>query len=460
MWHLKFSKRDFIEFWLGSNKKVLGKARRSAFVETITDDDAVSAYWGQEPSAEYFFPNVIVASESALAFIFTAVNASPTAPTPISAFSRVVLSSDAESYFLKSHMKLSDCSIAAIVAVSMAEATMHSDGRLGVRQLSSAACKRTLAYAWGKAVTAKTRERNFKVIATRWSETYSLINAPAASEGLRSIISAEAGVLNAYAELSNGLPPSSDAGNLAYVLNSKSRSSLEDYWRRLSTALRFDISLEALSQSTREERGTYLQEALNFARSSPRNETLAAICAFIATQVAPGSLEHLELLKQSGNPEVVFWYALYAGLQSPNEIMAGLGGLGYKIYRDIASLEDQLSPPTSDICYEELKALERSGIGSVSKKFGQVGVVEVELLPMVTASFSYGLKQPPVSRYDTGYQEASERERYQTPGISLAHKHKLEQAIDILSQLANGSPDGGDDLYGVPGSKKMSKRRS
>ncbi|POR65216.1 hypothetical protein [Pseudomonas syringae] len=460
MWHLKFSKRDFVEFWLGSNKKILDKARRSSFAQTIADDDVVSAYWAQEPSADYFFPSVIVASEGVLTFISMAINASPTAPTPISAFSRMVLSSDAESYFLKSQMKLTDCSIAAIVAISMAEATMHSDGRLGVKQLSSAACKRTLAYAWGNAVTAQTREQNFDEIIARWSETYGMINAQSPSEGLRSIISAEVGVLSTYAQLSYGLPSSSDAANLAYVLNSKSKGSLEDYWRRLSTSLRFDISLEALSQSTREERGTYLQEALSLASSSPRNETLAAICAFIATQVAPGSLEHMELLKHSANPEVVFWYALYAGLQSPNEIMAGLGGLGFRIYRDIASIEDRLSPPTSDICYEELKALERSGIASLSKKFGQVGVVEVELLPMVKASFSYGLKQPPMSRYDTGYQGGAERDRYQSTGLSQANKLKLEQAIDILSQLADSSPDGGDDLYGAHGSKRMSKRRS
>ncbi|UVL70094.1 hypothetical protein [Pseudomonas protegens] len=451
MWHLKFSKRDFVEFWLGSNKKILNKARRSSFAQTIADDDdVVNAFWAQEPSTDYFFPSVIVASESVLIFISMAINASPTAPTPISAFSRMVLSSDAETYFLKSQIKLSDCSIAAIVAVSMAEATMHSDGRLGVRQLSSAACKRTLAYAWGKAVTAQIHDRNFDVIIARWHETYGMINALSPSEGLRTIISAEAGVLNAYAQLSYGLPPSSEAASLAYVLNSnsKNKGSLEDYWRRLSKSLGFDISLEALSQSTREERGMYLQEALNLASSSPRNETLAAVCAFIATQVAPGSLEHMELLKNSATPEVVFWYALYAGLQSPNEIMAGLGGLGFRIYRDIASVEERLSPPTSDICYEELKALERSGIASLSKKFGQVGVVEVEILPMVKASFSYGLRQPATSRQDTGYQGGEERDRYQTSGLSQANKLKLEHAINILSQLAESSPDGGDGVTG------------
>ncbi len=460
MWHLKFSKRDFVEFWLGSNKKILKEARRSAFVEPGSDDEVVHAYWGQEPSAEYFFPSVIVASDSALAFLFTAVNASPTASTPVSAFSRVVASSSAESYFLKSQMPLSACPVAAIVALSMAEAAMHSDGRLGLKQLSSAACKRTLAYACGKAVTAKTGLRGFDGIIGRWLDAYALINTPTPSEGLRTIVSAAAGALETYVALSNGLPPISDAGNLAYVLHTGGRKSLEDFWQSLSRVYKIHISLDALSQSTREERGMYLQQALNLASSSSSDETLAAICAFIATQVAPGSLEHLELLKESGSPAIVFWYALFAGIQSPNEIMAGLGGLGYKVYRDVVAVEEPLSPPSSDICYEELKALERSGISGLTKKFGQVGVVEVELLPTVVSSFSYGAKQVSASRYENSYASTKERDRYPPPGISALDKQKLEHAIYLLSQLASGDSDGGDDIFGASSSKKPPRRRT
>lgn len=41
---------------------------------------------------------------------------------------------------------------AAIVALVMAEAVWHSDGKVGLRQLSFAACKRTLSYAFGRAL--------------------------------------------------------------------------------------------------------------------------------------------------------------------------------------------------------------------------------------------------------------------------------------------------------------------
>lgn len=460
MWHLKFSKRDFVEFWLGSNKKILKEAIRSVLFEPVSDDETVHAYWGQEPSAEYFFPSLIVASDSALAFLFTAVNASPTAPTPVSAFSRVMASNAAESHLLRSQMPLSTCPVAAIVALSMAEATMHSDGRLGLRQLSSAACKRTLAYACGKAVTARTSMHGFQGIIDRWLDAYALINAPAPSEGLRTIVSAAAGALEAYVALANGMPPRSDAGNLAYVLHTGSRKALEDFWRSLSRVYKIHISLDTLSQSTREERGTYLQQFLHLASSSSHDETLAAICAFIATQVAPGSLEHLELLKKSDNPAIVFWYALFASIQSPNEIMAGLGGLGYKVYRDVVAIEEPLSPPSSDICYEELKALERSGISGLTKKFGQVGVVEVELLPTVVSSFSYGAKQVSASRYENSYASTKERDRYPPPRISALDKQKLEHAIYLLTQLASGDSEGGDDIFGASSSKKPPRRRT
>lgn len=461
MWHSKFSKRDFVEFWLGGSRKGFGKARRVSSAEGAVGDDEVHAYWKNEPRGEFFFPSVLVASQAVLDHLFTAINSSPTAPAPISAFSRIVLSSEAESYFSNEPIEFASSPIAALASISMAEAVVHSEGKITLRQVSAAACKRTLAFAWGKALTAKTEGGSFGKLAERWFESYTLINAQTPSANTHNTISAEIGALKAYANISVGLAPSSEAGNLAYAIHRQHRGELSSFWSRLSTAYGFDVSLETLSQANREERGSYLQRALILASSSA-DETIAAICAFIATQVAPGSLEHLDLLRQSGNPTIVFWYALYAALQSPNEILAAQGGLGYRVYRDIAQGEDRLSPPTADIGFEELKALERIGLDSFSKKFGHVAEVEVELIPLVISSFSYGSRQARASRQEFSAQAHYENDHYAAAKIGYAYRAKLEQAIGLLSQLASeipDGPDGGDGMFANPSSRRYTKKK-
>ncbi len=148
--------------------------------------------------------------------------------------------------------------------------------------------------------------------------------------------------------------------------------------------------LDCFAAATREERGLYLQSALKLmpqSASVQRDERIA-VCAFLATQVAPGSLEHLELLKINGTPGMVLWYALFAALQAPIDIVTGLPGVGQRVLRELAAPSDPVGRPTADIAFSELRVLERVGIETMARRFGHVGEVEVELVPCVTSSFS------------------------------------------------------------------------
>ncbi|HEP8409907.1 TPA: hypothetical protein ACHH76_003847 [Pseudomonas aeruginosa] len=459
MWHIQFSRRDFIEFWLGSTKNIKNKAQRvTGFPSFASEKSEISAYWSQEPSSGYIFPNLVVVQDNEISDLFTALNSSPQAPAPASAFCRFLTVKEAENYFISPPMDLSEDILSAIVSLAMAEAVLHSEGKISWRQLSPAACRRTLSYAWGKALAARAPSESFQKLPSRWIDTYSIINSQSANEPVRRTISGAIGALSAYAKIVIGLPPTDQAGSLAYALQHKDRKAIENHWKQVCKSLGSQISLEGLSQSTREERAAHLQQALRLATSSPSDELASSACAFIATQVAPGSLEHLDLLRQSGNPSVVFWYALYAALQTPNEIMAAQSGLGYRIYRDIAKTEEHLSEPTGDIAFEELKAIERSGIDSFSKKFGHTNEVEVELIPLITSSFTFYSKQSKGSRYESPQQTFPEAETYQPNRRHLPHRAQLEQVISSLMQIARDLPDG-DDGYISSSYRKSTKKR-
>ncbi|WP_434077644.1 hypothetical protein [Pseudomonas aeruginosa] len=456
MWHIQFSRRDFIEFWLGSTKNSKNKAQRvSSFIGAAAGNAEVHAYWQQEPSTSYMYPSVVVVPDAEISDLLTAINSSPQAPAPVSAFCRVLSSQDAESYFSTPPMDLSEDILSAVVSLAMAEAVLHSEGKISWRQLSPAACKRTLSYAWGKALAARAPSDSFQKLPNRWLDTYSLINFQTNIDPVRRTIAGAIGALSAYAKVAIGIPPLDQAGNLAYALHQKDKKSVDTYWKQVCKAFDYKISLDELSQSTREERAAYLQQALRLATSTLSDEFASSACAFIATQVAPGSLEHLDLLRQSGNPSVVFWYALYAALQTPNEIMAAQSGLGYRIYRDIARTEEPLSAPTGDIAFEELKALERIGIESFAKKFGHANEVEVELIPLVTSSFTYLSKQSKTQRNESYQQD----DMYQSTKKYFPHKAQLEQVISSLLQIARELPDS-DDYYASSQYRKTTKKRT
>lgn len=435
MWHLKFSKRDFVEFWLGAGKKSLDRVQRSSGMEPVDLDDTIRAYWKQEPSTEYHFPDVIVASEAQLNSVLTALNATPMAASPVSAFSRLVTPKDFNEYHVSGSIDLFEHSRAAIAALAMAEAVWHSDGKIGLRQISCAACKRTLSYAWGKAVTMGASGMVFEKLPGRWLEAYSIINVSSSPQQLRRTISGVMGALSAVVSIAFELPPRGEAAQLAYAIHRGDRKVLGNYWKELSGAFSAGSSLESILTATREVRANYLQLALREASSSD-DESVIAVCAFIATQVAPGSLEHLDLLRQSGNPAIVFWYALYAALQSPSEILGAQGGLGYRVYRDISFKEDYLSAPIADIGFDELKILERSGIDSFSKNLGHQGEVVVELLPTITSSFTYSSRQSKNARQEVVQPGLLENDPYLSSRVNPAYRDKVDQAINVLSQLS------------------------
>jgi hypothetical protein len=264
------------------------------------------------------------------------------------------------------------------------------------------------------------------------------------------------------------------------------------------------VSLESLAAGTREERGTYLQQALRTASAGNLCDEVAAACAFLATQIAPGSLEHLEVLRGTGSAAVVLWYAMYAALQSPNEILSTQNGVGHRVLRDIAREEKRMSRPSADIAYSELKALERLGLESMARKFGHVGEVEVELVPFVTSSFSYhpkgtrprsdsefkaqehlggegvarklghiGMVQAELVPFMTtgfiysngtqtkfdrhGQQLTLETEGYGTQRFEGSPKAIMVQMLSVLTQLALELPDIEDNAT-PPGQRKSRKR--
>lgn len=435
MWNTALTRKELVELVIGARKIDDLNLSRVTGIKPGGDQTLFYAYWQEQPIATLPLPNLLVAPANSIADLLVALNASPVAPSPITALCRILTREDASDLFQESLLDTKQDVSVAILALAIAEAVLLAEGRLVPRQATPAICKRTLSYAWGKGLSIQLPPRLMQELPQRWADTYASLNVTAAHSSFQSVVSDLMGPLGICAHLAMGLKPPGTLGELAYSTFHGDASQQQQIWQRLSAQLEEQWSLRDIATATREERGLYLQSALRLmpqSASVQRDERIA-VCAFLATQVAPGSLEHLELLKINGTPAMVLWYALFAALQAPIDIVTGLPGVGQRVLRELTASLDPVSRPTADIAFAELRVLERAGIETMARRFGHVGEVEVELVPGVTSSFSLHGRNRARSEPEQFSLEADQP--------SLSSKARLQQLIGLFIDTVRDMPE-------------------
>lgn len=445
MWHVQLTKRDFFEVCMGGVDPNKIGARQTAAITIgngITSD--IDVYWLEDPAIVYGYPTLVIVPDGEEVEILTALNSGPSTPSPFTALSKFFTRSEAHAYFGASLRPVNQALLSATVALSIVEAVIYSENKVNIRTVTPAACKRTVSYAWGKAVAAGIPSSSLDQIATRWAQAYSFVNnIPGAVENIYHNISPLIGILNVGIQIGDGLDPSEPAALMAHAILSESDSLKESAWKQLRSSLGLSVSLAELSNGSREQRGTYLQHGLQKAADADRNSTIIPACAFLATQVGPGSLEHLEILRALKSSELVLWYAFYAALQYPIATLFTQNSLGFRVLRDVKKVEEHFAAPTFDISFNELKVIARLGVDNVARKLGHAAEIEVEIVPLVVSSFPYQssatktvLKESPRDSQLTIDHLLPNPQK-----ASLSPREQINRALDLISTLLNDIPE-------------------
>jgi hypothetical protein len=439
MWTARLSRRDVLELLLSARLPSPNSLKKTTGVIFSDDTATFHAFWEKDLTAALPMPDLLVVPNGAERELLVALNASPHSPSPVTSLTRVLTRSEALALFDSSTLDGGSDLLPATVALALVEAVVLSEGRVPLRQVTPAICKRTLSYAWGKALAARSPASFIEKLPSRWLESYEMVNGSAAYSWPKIAAKELVAPLGICAQLGLGLQPETAAGKLAYACFRRDPTLRESAWSDLAKWEGGAPPLGSIASATREDRGGYLQQLLRAAAPSDNDDSMAATCAFLATQIAPGSLEHFDLLGGASNPSVAYWYALYACLQTPTEILAGMGGLGLRVLRDVSKTEEQFGRPTADIAYSELKALERVGIDALGRKFGHLGEVEVELVPLVTSSFSF-LSRSSRIRNDATVQLPLEHEA-PSARREQSTKSRMRLAIAMMSDILRELPD-------------------
>lgn len=452
MWSALFNRREFFELYLGSTKLIANRVKEKSQVD-VDSAEGITLIWEHNPVENFALPSLVIVGDGDVLGLLSAVVAAPQAPSPITALTRVISGREAQQHFDSDFLPLNEGVFPAFAALIFIESVIHGDGRLGVKQLTPLICKRTLTYAWGKGIGARVAAESFLDLPERWLDVYSLLNARQAADTAHRTIDSVIGSLSLLSQLAIGMRPESPAGGLAFELLTGGRESQELAWKRLAECLPRPVAIERLQLLTREERGTYLQEALKTLTSvqaRTEGEDIAAACAFLATRLAPGSLEHLDVLKDAGRPELLAWYAMYAALQHPKEIMSLNGGLGFRVLRDLRRVDEKLSAPSADISHSELKIIARAGLEAMAAKIGHASELQVELVPYVVTSFTFQLKNRP--RWGEGQQSLD----MDSVDTHISPRARLAKFAAELANIARDFPDYSDDSAAVRKSRRKS----
>lgn len=391
MWMASLGKREFLETIAGGPSAETIRGTREFFDKSALNGQhgKIATFWRDPPEDRHSFPILAVAEESQIRDLLAALNSSPNAVSPFTAFCRIMDYRQAETYLGRNVSRRSTSLVEAVGVLSLVEVQLLSEGQIKARQVSPAAARRTLSFVWGRGIASGLSLPELENLTSRWLEAYRLCNSLYAREDSAPSVQHVLPVLKTVCELlENNVVLKPVERLIAAIVNSDAHAK-DSAWRDASDYFSMNISLQSIEDASREERGSYLQRLFKGGRV-PSDAGREAAQGFLATQIAPGSLEHLDIVLGQGSPEAAFWYVLFAALQKPHSVLNAFGGLGRRVTRDVRDCETLDRSPRADIALDELKILARLNFDELASKIGHSNEIEVELLPGVSGTFRFG----------------------------------------------------------------------
>ena len=212
--------------------------------------------------------------------------------------------------------------------------------------------------------------------------------------------------------------------------------SLQAEWPSLEPML-------PMLRDTREVRVTafqkFVSDLANMPRQSGDADELTFVVGYIASRLAPGSLEYFRILRpmEQHLPGVLVWYGICAALQG-DDFIASSGGLGRRLHRDLSAGPTFPQRPRADISVWDLEVFARSESTPLSL-LGS-GSFDVELMPdiiCIAPSRASRPSQPSVFADRDAVREApaSRSEESPTPNELKSLLAELKQALGRVANV-------------------------
>lgn len=395
MWIKPGSRQSLLE--LLSNKAGLVKdAKQLTNKELRLASSEMNFVWKENPQVKQVLPHtILVSGDSQREFLAWAATFLPTF-SPFTAFFRVLdistfrIFSDAN--YVPTLEKLENVCSALIIAEALGQGPPNTPQR----KLSLSECLGTLSYTMARAFALELTDEAMEQVIPKWLKLRTLGITPSLFSGIEP--------LRQVWDMMSALKPKSRHGASHYSpegelilevcldIQREGKVSAEG-WKLLSREVPEVPLSQTVSRETREERVLSFEAFLgNLKKGSNPNNTLKSfVCGYLASQIGPGTLDHLPFLAQSA-PELasaIYWYAVCAGLHPQSEVQKFGGGIGRRIARELLAPDTAKDNPRSDIAMSELEVLLGGDNPQLEFLTTFPGQLSVELFPGIAATIAW-----------------------------------------------------------------------
>lgn len=164
-------------------------------------------------------------------------------------------------------------------------------------------------------------------------------------------------------------------------------------WGKLTNNIVSHVEFDTQMKGAIEKRVLWFEKCSNAIQKEYRNkQTIGAfLCAFLVSQIAPGSMKYIELLRPllRDFPSVIVWYGLCAGISSKTMVYDYERGLGRRILRDLQHCDPIYGKPMCDVSLDELRVLSRSELPNMQIRSISHMHLMVEIAPGIMTAVAW-----------------------------------------------------------------------
>jgi hypothetical protein len=429
MFYVRCNRKEFAKFIAAKSAAILRKSIETSKIETFeVEEDEILLCWNCSPERDFILPHVVVVNENSFIDFLAWIASYFREFEPFTSQCRVLTARRAETAFQQVQANWADANQLIDIALIFAEVAAYSIGNQD--RIPFSTYERSLSFAISKALRQYgefnlTEPKLLHILEDSWTKARELAGEPPLGLDSKAVREVWGIVLQS----------NSDSRNIDDKENWEFSKSLRVFRREgyldkrflqeIPTGLDFHrAALFEIDDRSREERVLAFEEAAKGLTSSDRlpQRTRAFLLGFIASRIAPGTLQHISVLfpYADKNRECLLWFGVFAGLSVGNDISSFSQGLGWMLRRELERTSHLTERPTCDISLDEFLIFsqstrsKRNGIRSTSN-----GILKIEIYPLVSTNV----------RWPQGQFETLDGRTYLRQGQLFADEEKWDSEI-------------------------------
>ena len=339
MWVKKATRRELIDVVQGERLPVserLFPGHEFSAVSSLASVDAggdLILVWQEDPRETLGLPNLIVTGEDERDFLAWA-SSFLNVLNPLTAYVRVTTHQTAiEALKLHAVPELHRLE-SACAGLILGEIATYLDSQRDLKRVAVRACIGTYSLVMARSLALGALTLDSDRISDSWFEARELtrqsslsMSKPVLYAPWRVLLGLEGG---GWPAVSSG--PQLPRWVLDLCLDLYVKGEVDGrQWHSLESEIRDLEGLGTVMRGPREERVVAFERVADQLRESSANPVVVAFTVgYLASQIAPGTLEHLHVVSPHVHafPGVLMWYGMCAGLHGRSGVTSYAGGLG------------------------------------------------------------------------------------------------------------------------------------